>query len=196
MIYSSPIIQSNVVSCGVEMGVGSFRDPESFSLVHCAMDPLTDWWNLWIPSQNDIFLMKRKKTTSQDYKRNQFYENAVIKIFLKSVIWCMGFFMRSMARSCGGSNNCCHLDEMLFSKTCSTWNVQWSICDLDRWQSQVLLYSAMVCCLYIHNTEGDAEFELEVNQNNCYFSPFNFWTAWILSADPIRVHRLQSRTLI
>lgn len=74
----------------------------------------------------------------------------------------MGFFMHSMARSCGGSNNCCHLDEM-----CSETSV---ILTVTITSTAVLCYGL----LPVHNTEGDAEFELEVNQNHCYFSHSTF----------------------
>ena len=102
----------------------------------------------------------------------------------------MCFPMHPKTRSRTGSHNCCHGDEALFWDTQRVKPVvEMPVVSTD----DRVTSTATRCCGLVPtcSIEGRVEFELDANANNCYFPPFTFWIPWILSTDPIRVHRLQ-----
>lgn len=68
--------------------------------------------------------------------------------------------MQSMTRSRGGSNNCCHFDEVT-----SVISVE------DEVTSTVKFY----CGLLTFIIEGNAEFELKVNKNKVVIYPHSIF---------------------
>lgn len=81
--------------------------------------------------------------------------------------------MQSMTRSRGGSNNCCHFDEVLLydiqlmkcAKKTSVISVE------DEVTSTVKFY----CGLLTFIIEGNAEFELKVNKNKVVIYPHSIF---------------------
>lgn len=147
MIYFSLITQSSMIQCGIEKGVRVSQGPRlsPFSaLCHGAF-----WQSVEIcesPSHSNIFT-NIVSLTHRLTKETYFIETQISK-YIKN-LWhnniCASLLIHSMIRSRGGSDNRCHIDEMLLYHVqlmkCAGKNV-WS---LLRGRSQALLNSTVVC---------------------------------------------------
>ena len=145
MIYFSLITQSNMIQCGIEKGVRVIQGPRlsPFSVL-----PMESFGSL-LKSVDLLLIVTflNLKKIHRLTRETNFIETQIPK-YIKN-LWhnniCVSLLMHSMIRSRGGSDNHCHIDEVLLYDVqlmkCAGKNV-WS---LARVRSQALLNSTVVC---------------------------------------------------